>query len=65
MEETHVWHVEYILQATWKQLSISVSSPMKYTKLIHMTKTTMNTVLIVLFSPRIQYMQPQVKEINF
>ncbi len=32
MEETHVWHVEYILQAMWKQLSISVSSPMKYQK---------------------------------
>jgi hypothetical protein len=54
--DTHVWHVEYILQAMWKELSISVSSPMKYKKIIHMTKNTMNTVLIVLFSPRIQYM---------
>jgi hypothetical protein len=30
--DTHVWHVEYILQAMWKELSISVSSPMKYKK---------------------------------
>jgi hypothetical protein len=59
--------VEYILQAMWKQLSVSVSvsSPMKYKKLIHMTKNTMNTVLIVLFLPRIQYMRPKVKEINY
>jgi cellobiose-specific phosphotransferase system component IIB len=33
-------------------------------KKIHMTKNTTNTVFIVLFSPRIQYMQLKVKEIN-